>query len=106
MLLQHVLPLGGHLQVELRNLFYISVFAVLFIIFALCITNELRKMETFFFVLSVRKTISISLLWPRYMRLVLIAGLPPEGGGEAYCSVCVLLYAAVFVFLLVSRLGI
>ena len=31
------------------------------------------------FVLSVRKTISIKLLWLRYMWLVLIAGLPPGG---------------------------
>ena len=58
-------------------------------------------------VLSVRKTISISLLWSRYMWLVLIAGLLPVGGGGIECvCVCVLLYAAVFVFVLVSRLGI
>ena len=44
MLLQHVSTLGGHLHVELRNLFYISVFAVLFIIFALGIPYALHLM--------------------------------------------------------------
>jgi len=63
------------------------------------------KKDGIFFVLSVRKPISNSLLWPWYMWLVLIAGLPPVGRGYRVC-VCVLLYAAVFVFLLVSRLGI
>ena len=42
MLLHHVSTLGGHLQVELRNLFYISVFAVLFISFALGIPYALQ----------------------------------------------------------------
>jgi len=40
-------------------------------------------------VLSVRKTISISLLWSRYMWLVLIAGLLPVGGGRYRVCVCV-----------------
>jgi len=54
------------------------------------------------FVLSVRKTLSISLLWPRYMWLVLIVVLPPEGENGGYCSECVLLSVAIFVFMLVS----
>jgi len=97
-------PLGGHLQVELRNIFlHHFFFAVLFFIYIsdpLNFTSELRRMEHNLLVLSVRKIIIISYLWPRCMWLVLIVGL----GGIVLCVLyCLLLF---FVFLLVSSLGI
>ena len=46
---------------------------------------KLIKKDGKVFVLSVRKTISISLLWLRYMWLVVIAGLLPVGGDIVVC---------------------
>jgi len=42
MLLQHVSTHGGHLQAELRNLFYISVLTVLLYHFAVGIPHALQ----------------------------------------------------------------
>ena len=81
-------PLGGHLQVKLRNLFLYHFFC--HIVFhlhqgSLLHYKSIKEDGTQFLVLSVCKIINISQLWPRYMWLVLIAGLPSVGGVIVLC---------------------
>ena len=91
-------PLGVIFRSSFGTYFYITFLS--YFSFALGIPYalqvKLRRMEHNLLVLFVRKIINVLSLW-----LVLLVGLPPVWG---CCTVCVFLFAAIFVFLLVSSL--
>ena len=93
-------PLGVIFRSSLGTYFYITFLPYCFS-FALCITSEISKDGTQF--ISTVSTYA-------YKCFIAVAEVHVAGpyswvtSGGGYCTVCVILFAAIFVFLLVSSL--